>query len=90
MSRIQDILNKAEREGAVRRTRGLGDDGGRRRRAASAAAPPRRRRGADAGAPPSERRTGGRADRLGVAPPTPRGDARPSARGRAGSAVARR
>jgi capsular exopolysaccharide synthesis family protein len=28
MSRIQDILNKAEREGTVRRTRGLGNDGG--------------------------------------------------------------
>jgi capsular exopolysaccharide synthesis family protein len=28
MSRIQDILNKAEREGNVRRTRGLGTEGG--------------------------------------------------------------
>jgi receptor protein-tyrosine kinase len=27
MSRIQDILNKAEREGSVRRTRGLGNEG---------------------------------------------------------------
>ena len=37
MSRIQDILNKAEREGAVRRTRGLGADGAA---VAEAAAPP--------------------------------------------------
>src|SRR6188472_1470125 len=28
MSRIQDILNKAERDGGVRRTRGLGGDAG--------------------------------------------------------------
>jgi len=36
MSRIQDILNKAERDGSVRRTRGLGVDGG----AVAEAAPP--------------------------------------------------
>jgi protein-tyrosine kinase len=37
MSRIQDILNKAERDGAVRRTRGLGSDGAA---VAEAAVPP--------------------------------------------------
>ena len=42
MSRIQDILNKAEREGTVRRTRGLGDSTAVADLAASpTAAPPR-------------------------------------------------
>ncbi len=42
MSRIQDILNKAEREGTVKRTRGLGDSTAVADVAASAtAAPPR-------------------------------------------------
>ena len=39
MSRIQDILKKAEREGGVRRTRGLGGDAGFSSGAAALAAP---------------------------------------------------
>jgi capsular exopolysaccharide synthesis family protein len=42
MSRIQDILNKAEREGTVRRTRGLGNDGGGAQAAVAPAMPPHR------------------------------------------------
>ncbi len=43
MSRIQDILNKAEREGTVRRTRGIGSEGGTAQAAviAPAITPPR-------------------------------------------------
>jgi capsular exopolysaccharide synthesis family protein len=51
MSRIQDILNKAEREGTVRRTRSLGTDGTAAPAAVIAPAMPR-----TVDAPPHERR----------------------------------
>jgi capsular exopolysaccharide synthesis family protein len=66
MSRIQDILNKAERDGTVRRTRGLGSEGGISQAAAIAPAAIPQHRPAVPEPPPMDRH-----ESRGWTPPPP-------------------